>query len=154
QLLREQIIYQFSYMTESDKLTFVAHLRNSILLLSSFAVTAGKYESSVAGRVYDRVLLEKGVVAQSTTALTAKVVASGDQETLQVLQKITMKKEELRKLAGAPLKDLSAWRGAVERLQQQLAELQAELVRRVPQAGDAALAVTWHQVQSRLAPTD
>jgi tetratricopeptide (TPR) repeat protein len=154
--LAKQFEYYFTYMSEKDRLAFLAIVQDRFHLYFSFCLTYRQQVPELAGKMYDTVLRQKGFVAQSAAALRAKIRASGDAEGLRLLDELTAKKGELAKLAGAsaegdPQKQ-AARRKQIGELESEANDLEKELVKRSGAlAEEKRLAhVTWQQVRDGL----
>ena len=134
-----QFQYSFTYMSEKERLAFLATVPDQFPVYLSFCLTYRQQVPGLAGKMYDTVLSEKGLIAQSVAALRAKIRASGDAEALRVLDKLAAKRSELATLAGAPAEadaqKQAARRAHVELLEQEANDLEKELVKRSRRAG-------------------
>ena len=150
--MARQFEQQFAYMSEKERLGFLDTLAGNFPLYLSFCFTYHGQSPGLAGKMYDTLLWEKGLVASSVAALRAKIAASGDREALALLEKLTAKKTQLASLSNAPTDDPEAWRKTVAELQQEANELERELVKRsAALAEEKKLArVTWREVQKAL----
>ena len=154
--LARQFEYYFTYMSEKERLAYLATVQYQFPVYFSFCFTYRQQFPELAGKMYDTVLWQKGFIAQSVAALRAKILASGDAEALRLLDELAAKKSELAKLAGAPAEDdpqkQTARRAHIEQFEKEANELEKELVRRSGAlAEEKRLAhVTWQQVRDTL----
>jgi CHAT domain-containing protein/Tfp pilus assembly protein PilF len=154
--LAKQFQYYFTYMSEKERLAYLAMVQFQFPLYFSFCFTYHQQVPELAGKMYDTVLWQKGFVAQSVAALRAKILASGDAEALRLLDELAAKKSELAKLATAPAEPdpqkQAARRTQIEQLEKEANDLEKELVKRSGAvAEEKRLArVTWQQVRDAL----
>ena len=158
--LARQFEYYFTYMSEKERLAYLATVQYQFPAYFSFCFTYRQQFPELAGKMYDTVLWQKGFIAQSVAALRAKILASGDAEALRLLDELAAKKSELAKLASAtaeadPQKQ-AARRAQIERLKKEANELEKELVKRSGSlAEEKRLAhATWQQVRDALKPDE
>src|SRR6266852_1226738 len=156
QNLSTQFEQQFAYMSEKERLGFLDMLSGNFPGYLSFCFTYRDQSPGLAGKMYDLLLWEKGLIASSVAALRAKVAVGGDKEALALLEKLTAKKTRLAALANAPLANGEQGRKSVEQLRQEANELERELVKRSSAlAEEKQLArVTWREMQKALKPAE
>ena len=158
--LNRQFAYYFTYMSEKERLAFLATVQDQFPAYFSFCLTYRQRLPELAGEMYDTVLREKGFVAQSAAAMRAKIRAGGDAESLRLLDELTAKKSELAKLAGAPSESDAQKQGTrrqrIEQLEKEDNELERELVQRSSALGEEKLLAraTWQQVRDALKPDE
>jgi CHAT domain-containing protein/Tfp pilus assembly protein PilF len=152
--LFRQFQYHFTYMSEKDRLSFLATVSSSFPAYFSFVHQYHDKMPELAGDMYDLLLWEKGFIAGSVTALRRQVEASGDPEALKLLDELAGKRAQMATLINVPPQNREAWRQQVERLQGEANELEKALVAR-----SAAFAqqkklerVSWQQVRDALQP--
>jgi len=155
QNLAIQFEQQFAYMSEKERLDFLHTLSYVFPLYLSFASTYQSQDPALAGRMYDLVLWQKGLVVGSVAAQRARLVASGDKQALALLDQLAAKRTLLATLSRTPPSDqkkLEAWRQSFARLQQEANDLEKELVRRSAGfAEERKLArPSWQQVRAAL----
>jgi CHAT domain-containing protein/Tfp pilus assembly protein PilF len=154
--LAKQFEYYFTYMSEKERLAFLATVQYRFPEYFSFCFSYRQQVPGLAGKMYNTVLWQKGFIVQSVAALRAKIRASGDAATLRLLDDLAAKKSELAKLAGAPAEPdpqkQAARRAQISQLEKGTNELEKELVRRSGVlAEEKRLAhVTWQQVRDGL----
>jgi tetratricopeptide (TPR) repeat protein len=151
-----QFQYYFTYMSEKERLAFLATVQYRFPEYFSFCLAYSRQFPGLAGEMYDTVLWEKGFIAQSAAALHAKIQAGGDSEALRLLDKLTEKKNELAKLvSAAPTAEAQKQterRKQIAELEQETNDLEKELIKRSGTlAEEERLArVTWQQVRDAL----
>jgi tetratricopeptide (TPR) repeat protein len=154
--LANQFQYYFTYMSEKERLAFLATVQYRFPEYFSFCLSYSRQFPALAGKMYDTVLWEKGFIAQSAAALRAKIQTGGDSEALSLLDKLTEKKSELAKLlSAAPGSDAQKQterRKQIVALEQETNDLEEELVKRSGTLAEEKLLAraTWQQVRSAL----
>ncbi len=145
--------YGFAYMSEKDRLEFLASLQNMFPAYFSFSLAQEKNDAGTAGKVYDVLLWEKGLVGTSVAALRAQVANSGDPQAVKMLDDLTAKKNESSRLATARP---AGWAAAQSNLDADASELEQQLARRVSSFGEqnALAQAKWQDVQKTLQPGD
>ncbi len=152
--LIDQFRSNASYMSEKDRLMFLGTVPGAFPLFFSFALKYHGRDPALAGKVYDVLLQEKGFIAASAAALRAKILASGDKDTLALLDKLTAKKSQLAGLVSTTQGDPQDRRKQIAELAQETNQIEQEIVKRSSAlAEDRTLsAVTWRDVQKSLKP--
>ena len=158
--LANQFQYYFTYMSEKERLAFLATVQYQFPEYFSFCLTYHLQFPELAGKMYDTVLWEKGFIAQSAAALEAKIQAGGDPEAIRLLDRLTEKKSEVARLVSAPAaaeaEKQAERRKQIAELEQEANDLEKELVKRSGTlAEEKRLArVTWQQVRDALKKDD
>jgi tetratricopeptide (TPR) repeat protein len=160
QNLSEQFENSFTYMSERDRLSFLGKVSGAFPLYFSLCTTYYPQMPALAGKAYDLLLWEKGMIASSMAAQRTRIAASGDAEALRLLDRLTEKKNQLAKLATAlaesdPQKQ-AARRGQIEQLDNEAHELEKELAARSGALGEEKrlARVSWQQVREALKPEE
>jgi len=153
--LKKQIDSSFTYMSERQRLQFLATEPGAFPLLFSFAVASQEHDPTLPGKMYDALLYEKGLVATNAAALRARILDSGDSRAVVLFDQLAAKRTQLAELASAPSGDAD-WRKSMAQLDQEANTIETELVKRSAALADAkALAqFTWHDVQKALKPNE
>jgi CHAT domain-containing protein/Tfp pilus assembly protein PilF len=150
--------YGFTYMSEKDRLQFLDTVSYDFPVYFSFCLSFRDKLPALAGKMYDVVLWEKGLVAQSLAALRAKIRAGGDPEALRLLDRLTERKSQLAKLAAAESDaQKQADRGAqADQLAKEANDLEKELVTRSGALGEEKRLARggWQQVRDALKPDE
>jgi tetratricopeptide (TPR) repeat protein len=154
--LSRQLEYSFTYMSERDRLSFLNMTSGAFPTYFSFCAVAKGIDPGLAGRMYDGLLLEKGIVANSVAALRAQIATSTDKESLAQFDQLSAKRRQLAALLTIGLVNRDEWRKTVEQLQKDSNDLEQELVRRSGAlAGQKKLAeAKWQDVQKALGKQD
>ena len=152
-LIRQRFEYNFSYMSEKDRLQFLASVHGVFPAYFSFAVARHDHDPAAAGKMFDLVLWEKGIVGTSVSALRARVAASGDSEAVKLMDDLTAKKSESAQLATSRP---PGWVELQSKLDAEANELEQQLARHVSGVGEQKnlAAATWQEVQKSLKPGD
>jgi len=152
QSFSRQFENSFTYMSEKDRLTFLRTVSDVFPRYLSFSATHNQQLPGLAGRAYDLLLWEKGIVAASVAAQRARIAASGDAEALQLLDQLTAKKNQYAALAGMHPADHEQWRKNLERVGEESNETEKELTRRSAAFAvqQKALRPSWRDVQESL----
>ncbi|MGB8849041.1 MAG: CHAT domain-containing protein, partial [Candidatus Acidiferrales bacterium] len=150
-LIRRRFEYNFSYMSEKDRLQFLASVHGVFPAYFSFAVARHEHDPAAAGKMFDLVLWEKGIVGTSVSALRARVAASGDSEAVKLMDDLTAKKSESAQLATSRP---PGWVELQSKLDAEANELEQQLARHVSGVGEQKnlAAATWQEVQKSLKP--
>ena len=158
--LSSQFEQNFSYMSEKDRLQFVDTVSERFPMYFSLCLDHRNELPTIAGKMYDVVLWEKGFIAQSVAALRAKIQAGGDPEARRLLDRLTEKKGQLAKLASNPPGSDRQGQVArllmVELLQKEANDLEQELATRSNALGEEErlARISWKQVRDALKPGD
>ncbi len=158
--LSRQFEYGFTYMSEGDRLRFLDTMSHLFNTYFSFCMSSRDKLPALAGKMYDVVLWEKGLIAQSVAALRAKVLASGDAEALLLLDGLTEKQNELAKLVSSVAEPdaprQAARRARIEKIEAKANEIETELVRRSAALGEEKrlARISWPQVRDALKPEE
>lgn len=160
QNLSKQFEYGFTYMSEKDRLQYLGTVSYYFAVYFSFCLSCRDELPTLAGKMYDVLLWEKGFIAQSMAALRAAVQAGGDPEALRLLDRLTEKKSELAKLATAPAASdpqiQAARRARIEGLEKETNDLEKELVARSSALREEKRLArpNWQQVRDALRPDE
>jgi CHAT domain-containing protein/tetratricopeptide (TPR) repeat protein len=154
--LAKQVDSSFTYMSERQRLQFLATEPGAFPLLFSFAVASQEHDPALPGKMYDALLWEKGLVAANAAALRAKILDSGDREAVGLFDRLTEKRAQLAALASAPAGDAVEWRKAMAQLDQEANAIETDLVKRSAALADlkAMARLTWPDVQKALKPDE
>ena len=127
--LGKQIDSSFTYMSERQRLQFLATEPGAFPLLFSFAVASQEHDPALPGKMYDAVLYEKGLVASSAAAARARILDSGDSQAVALFDQLAAKRTQLAELASAASGEAD-WRKAMAQLDREANALETELVKR------------------------
>jgi tetratricopeptide (TPR) repeat protein len=152
-ILYHQFLYGFTYMSERDRLAYLESEHAFLGRYLSFCLSRYRSDPSVAGHVYDLLLWEKGMVAESMVWQQARLRSGGDTAALKLLDEIAAKRNRYAALASAQpaaADAVAGWKQSLEQLQQQINGLEEQVARSsaLPQSPP----VSWQQVQKSLKP--
>jgi CHAT domain-containing protein/tetratricopeptide (TPR) repeat protein len=152
QNLQWQFEYHFTYMSEKDRIAFLADHADTYPRYLSYCFSCAAHDPSIARKMFDAMLWMKGLVSNSIAEVRSKVAASGDEEALALFERLLARKGQLANLLYHPKEDLDQWRQTVEQVRQESNDLESNLVRRVSALAERnRLAhVTWQDVQGVL----
>lgn len=141
-------------MSEQDRLIFLATTPGAFPLFYSFVLKYHDRDPSLAGKMYDARLQEKGFIAESSAALHANIEAGGDKEALAMLDKLAAEKTQLAALVESTIGDPANRRTQIAQLAQETNLLEQELAGRSSAISElkALSVVTWRDVQKTLKP--
>jgi CHAT domain-containing protein/tetratricopeptide (TPR) repeat protein len=152
----KEVDSSFTYMSERQRLQFLSTEPGAFPLLFSFALNNQERDPALAGKMYDGLLYEKGLIASNAAALRAKILDSGDRDAVALFDRLTAKRAQLAELAAAPAGDPAEWRKAMAQLDQEANAIETDLVKRSAALADlkAMARLTWHDVQKALKPDE
>ena len=152
--LFRQFQSNFSYMTEKERLGFLATVGAYFPGYFSFVHRFREKDPQLVGSMYNLLLWEKGFIAGSVADMRRQVEASGDGEALKQLGQLTAKRTQIAALLRAPAADRQEWRKQVDQLQAEADGIEKALVERSTAfAGRRKLErATWQQVRDGLQP--
>ena len=137
-------------MSEQDRLVYYATLPGTFPIYFSFIVKYRDRSPELAGKMYDALLAERGLVAQSATAIRARLLASGNRPALALLDKLTAEKAQFASLASSEPGN----QAQIKQLSNQINQTEETLARVFGANSEqsAAAAATWRDVQKALKP--
>jgi CHAT domain-containing protein/Tfp pilus assembly protein PilF len=143
-------------MSERERLIYFSTQRRAFPLFFSFVLKFHDQMPELAGRMDDALLEEKGLIASSATAMRAAVEASGDQQAVQMLDKLASDKAQLAALVESTSGDPANHRDQINQLGTEANTLEQELLQRsaVMSRQKTQNAATWRDVQKALKPGD
>ncbi len=151
QNLSKQFENSFTYMSEKDRLQFLETVQPNFDGYLSFFLTHREEDPILAGRMYDLLLWEKGLVGTSVAALRAQVAAGGDQGALQIFDRLAARKTESARLVSTRTQ---GWEQLERKVDDEANELEQQLARRVSSLGEqkSVAHISWRDVQKALKP--
>ncbi len=151
-----QFRYQFSYMSERDRLSFLATVDDVFPRYFSFCVRYQDRDPSLAGRMYDLTLWEKGLVARSVVSLRSQIAAAGNAPALAALQHLTVLKARLSTLELDEAQHPGRSREEIAQRQREINDLETDLVRRSSKFADRQRLddLKWQAVSKALRPDE
>lgn len=152
--LFQQFQYNFSYMTEKERLGFLDTLDYNFPAYFSFVHRFRSKDPSLTGSMYDLLLWEKGFIAGSVADLRREIETSGDTEALKLLGQLTAKRTQIAAMLNTVPSNPELWRQQIDPLRSEANEIEKALVAR-----SSAFAKrkqlersTWQQVRDALKP--
>jgi CHAT domain-containing protein len=141
-------------MSERDRLIYFSAEHNAYPLFFSFVLKYHDQMPELAGEMYDDLLEEKGLIAESAAAMRAAIVASGDTEAVAMLDKLASDKAQLAALAESTASAQPGSGHEAARLMQEANALEQSLMKRSAAMSRQKTqnAATWRDVQKALKP--
>lgn len=151
QIYRRYFETNAAYMSESERLALLGTLADVFPHYFSFAMTHHEHMPELAGKTYDLLLWEKGLVERSITAQRARI-AMGDAEASKLLDELSVERARYASLAGAPLAEYQYWRVKAQGVAEHANQLERALARRSPAFADQEKLrnASWRDVQNCL----
>lgn len=141
-------------MSERERLIYLAAFHNAHPLFFSFVLKYHGQMPELAGQMYDALLEEKGLIAESAAAMRAAVAASGDPQALQMLDKLTSDRAQMAALLESTAGDTANHQAQINQLGDEANTLEQALMKRSAAMSHqkAQNAATWRLVQRALKP--
>jgi CHAT domain-containing protein len=155
-ILSTQLESAYAYMSERDRLQLLETVQMTFRAYFTFCLSRYITAPDVAARMFDVLLWEKGMIAQSVGAMWARIAARGDANERPLLAQLATVKARYAQLAGNPGAVSGDWAKQMKDLTKQANDLEEQLARSQtsPAHGPGQAAVTWRDVQKQLAPGD
>lgn len=137
-------------MSEQDRLVYYATFPATFPIYFSFITRYHDRYPALAGKMYDTLLAEKGLVAESSASIRAKLLASGNRPALEVLDKLAALKAQFAALSASPSEN----RVQITQLSRQINQTEEALARVAAGVSRQTTlsAATWRDVQKVLQP--
>ena len=148
--------YNFSFMTEKDRLAFLDTVADEFPSYFSFVHRYHDREPQLIGSMYNVVLWEKGFIASSIAGMRHQIEASGDKQAIDLLNQLAAKRTQIAALLTVNPPDRDAWRKQVGQLRAEADEIEKALVARSSAFAEKQKLdrATWQQVRDALAPNE
>jgi CHAT domain-containing protein/Tfp pilus assembly protein PilF len=152
--LFKQFQYNFTYMTEKERLGFLDTVANDFPAYFSFVHRFRDKDPELIGSMYNLLLWEKGFIAGSVADMRRQIEASGDAASLKLLGELTEKRTQIAALLNEQPQDRDAWRKQIDQLRGEADELEKALVARSSTYAERKKLdrSTWQQVRDALGP--
>ena len=137
-------------MSEQDRLVYYATLPGTFPIYFSFVTRYHDRYPALAGKMYDALLAERGLVAESAASSRAHLLASGNRPALAILDKLAAEKAQFAALSTSGT-DNRAQIGQLSQQINQTEEALAKISAAFSQQKTLAVA-TWRDVQKALKP--
>ena len=136
-------------MSEQDRLVYYATLPGTFPIYFSFITKYHDRYPALAGKMYDTLLAERGLVAQSSASIRARLIASGNRAAISVLDNLAAEKAQFATLSSSVDN-----RSQISQLSQQINQTEEALARASEAYSQAKTlsSVTWRDVQKALKP--
>ncbi len=153
-LLFHQFQYNFTYMTEKDRLSFMDTVSELFPQYFRFVSQYHEKEPQLVGSMYDVLLWQKGFIASSVASMRRQIEASGDQEALKLLAQLTAKRTQLATLLNSNPPNRDEWRRQVDQLRTESDALEKQVVEKSASFAQQKRLerATWQQVRDALKP--
>ncbi len=140
-------------MSERERLIYFAAFHNAYPLFFSFVLRYHAQIPELTGQMYDAVLQEKGLIAESAAAMRAAVAASGDQQAVAMLDKLASDRTQMAALVESPAGAANR-QAKINQLGEEANTLEQALMKRSAAMSrqKAQNAATWRDVQKALNP--
>lgn len=146
------LLEQFSYMSEHDRLSFLGTVSDRFPVFYSFAAAYRRQSPELAGRMYDLLLWEKGMVASETTALERRIETTGSAQDKAAYEQLKAVRTQVSNLMYMPASSAAFQQQAIDKLEAQADTIEQQLARQ-----SAAFAenrkenqATWEDVRAAL----
>jgi tetratricopeptide (TPR) repeat protein len=149
-----QFQYNFTYMTEKDRLAFLQTVANFFPGYFSFVHRHRQQDSTLIGSMYNLLLWQKGFIAGSIANMRRQVQTSGDPEALKLLDQLAAKRTQLAALLNLNPPDRDEWRKQIDRLRAEADSIEKSLVARSATFAEQKKLerATWQQIRDTLRP--
>jgi CHAT domain-containing protein len=137
-------------MSEQDRLVYYATLPGTFPIYFSFITRYHDRYPALAGKMYDALLAERGLVAESAASSRARLLASGNRPALAILDKLAAEKAQFAALSTSG-SDNHAQIGQLSQQINQTEEALAKISAAFSQQKTLSTA-TWRDVQKALKP--
>lgn len=152
--LMNQFRLNAATMSERERLIYFAAFHNAFPLFYSFVLKYHEPMPELTGQMYDALLEEKGLIAESAAAMRAAILASGDPQAAQMLDKLASDRTQLAALVESNAGDAANGQAQINQLGAEANALEQTLMKRSAAMSrqNAQNAVTWRDVQKALKP--
>jgi tetratricopeptide (TPR) repeat protein len=152
--LFKQFQYNFTYMTEKERLGFLDTVANDFPAYFSFVHRYRDKDPELSGSMYNLLLWEKGFIAGSVADMRRQIEVSGDAESLKLLGDLTEKRTEIAALVNVQPQDRDAWQKQIDELRGEADAMEKALVARSSTFAERKKLdrATWQQVRDALGP--
>jgi CHAT domain-containing protein len=154
--LFQQFQYNFTYMTENERLGFLNTVAGYFPAYFSFVHRFRDKDPQLASSMYNLLLWEKGFIADSITDMRRQVEASGDTEALKLLAQLTAKRTQIAALLNVQPPDRDLWRKQIDQLKTEANDIEKALIARSSAFAERKKLdrATWQQVRDALQTGD
>lgn len=152
--LFQQFQYNFTYMSENERLGFLDTVANDFPVYSSFVYRFRQKDPQLIGSIYNLLLWEKSLIVGSVSDMRRQVEASGDVEAAKLVRQLAAKRTQIAALENADPPDRDLWRKQIDQLKTEANDLEKALVARSASFAEQKKLdrATWQQVRDALKP--
>lgn len=152
--LFNQFQYNFSYMTEKERLGFLDTVSYNFPAYFSFVHRYRTKDPGLIGSMYDVLLWEKGFVAGSVADLRRSIESSGDADARGLLSQLTAKRSQIAVLLNTEPADRDLWRQQIDQLRTEANDIEKSLVARSSAFAERSKLnrASWQQIRDALKP--
>jgi len=150
----QQFQYNFSYMTEQQRLGFLDTVADDFPVYFSFVHRFRQKDPHLIGSMYNLLLWEKGFIVGSVADMRRQIEASGDTEALKLLGQLAEKRTQIAALLNVEPPDRDLWRKQIDQLRSEADDIEKTLVARSSAFAEKRKLerTTWQQVRDALQP--
>jgi CHAT domain-containing protein/Tfp pilus assembly protein PilF len=152
--LFQQFQYNFTYMSEKERLGFLDTVANDFPAYFSFVHRFRDKDPQLIGSMYNLLLWEKGFIAGSIADMRRQVEASGDADALKLLDQLSAKRTQIAALLNVTPPDRDPWLKQIDQLKTEANDIEKALVARSSAFAEKKKLerATWQQVRDALQP--
>jgi tetratricopeptide (TPR) repeat protein len=152
--LFQQFQYNFTYMSEKERLGFLDTVADYFPGYFSFVHRFRDKDPQLIGSMYNLLLWEKGFVAASIADMRRQVEASGDKDALKLLDHLSQKRTQIAALLNVTPPDRELWLKQIDQLKTEANDIEKALVARSSAFAEKKKLdkATWQQVRDALQP--
>jgi tetratricopeptide (TPR) repeat protein len=152
--LFDQFQYNFTYMSEKERLGFLDTVADDFPVYFSFVHRFRNQDPRLIGSMYNLLLWEKSFIAGSVADMRRQVEASGDPEALKLLEQLSAKRTQIAALLNVVPPDRDFWRKQIDQLRTEANDIEKSLVARSSAFAEHKKLdrATWQQVRDALKP--
>ena len=152
--LFQQFQYNFTYMSEKERLGFLDMVADNFPVYFSFIHRFHDKDPQLIGSMYNLLLWEKGFIAASIADMRRAVEASGDKDALKLLNQLTAKRTQIAALLNVTPPDRDLWFKQIDQLKTEANDIEKALIARSSAFAEKKKLdkATWQQVRDALQP--
>ena len=152
--LFDQFQYNFTYMSEKERLGFLDTVAYRFPVYFSFVHRFRDKDPQLTGSMYNLLLWEKSFIVGSVADMRRQVEASGDAEALKLLEQLSAKRTQIAALLNVVPPDRDLWRKQIDQLRAEANDIEKSLVARSSAFAERKKLeqATWQQVRDALKP--
>ena len=154
QSLERQFSYNFTFMSEQDRLRFLQSVSDRFPVYFSFCSKFYDKDTALAGTMYNVVLWQKGLIASSIASLRSRIANSGDTGSLDLLEQLASKRAEIARLMSGAPQNTTGSLAEIAQLKKQADEMERQLALRSDVVAERKrmASLTWRDIANALSP--